>query len=445
MYSRLERRSALALSTSLLGVLAALPACPASASSISGALRGSAQIHQSSTTPSYTLEGNLSGEQLKELLSKLPVKTGPLSPAQLATVLSHLPPLQALAIPHLEEALKQSLESSGAGAMLEEALKNPSNLASTVLQSVKGLLSLSELLKLELLLGKPPAQALQEALEKVDAGELLHELLGTGTEGPGKALEALLKALPASTLEAPLGSGLATEPVTEQTVEELAGELGTNATDLAQSADETTSELPASAKALTTPLADGKVLSVLDGADKAIMGTLGTLTPEGGSGEGKGSGSGSGSGGGSGGSGSGSSSGGSGASGSGSGGSGGPGGPGGAGVVVEIPSSSSTQAGTASSGKGGRVRLIGHSVHDGIATLVFSVPSAGALTLRNGDIRPITRRVGHAGRVRIQARLSRAGKTALRRHHHRLQLRLNASFTPSHGARSSLSAALLFK
>ncbi|HEV7943512.1 MAG TPA: hypothetical protein VGP17_12010 [Solirubrobacteraceae bacterium] len=444
MYSHLERRSALALSTSLLGVLAALPACPASASSISGALRGSAQIHPSSTTPSYTLEGNLSGEQLKELLSKLPVKTGPLSPAQLATVLSHLPPLQALAIPHLEEALKQSLESSGAGAMLEEALKNPSSLASTVLQSVKGLLSLSELLKLELLLGKPPAQALQEALEKVDAGELLHELLGTGTEGPGKALEALLKALPASTLEAPLGSGLATEPVTEQTVEELAGDLGTNATDLAHSADETTSELPASAKALTTPLADGKVLSVLDGADKAVMGTLGTLTPEGGSGEGKGSGSGSGGSGDSGGSGSGSSSGGSGASGGGSGGSGGPGAPGGAGVVVEIPSSSSTQAGTAS-GKGGRVALISHSVHDGIATLVFSVPSAGALTLRNGDIRPITRRVGHAGRVRIQARLSRAGKTALRGHHHRLQLRLNVSFTPSHGARSSLSAALLFK
>jgi hypothetical protein len=250
-------------------------------------------MHPSSVTPSYTLEGNLSSEQLKELLSKLPVKTGPLSPAQIAAALSHLPALETLQIPHLEEALEQSLEGASSSAILEEALKNPSSLASTVLQSVKGLLSLSELgelPKLELLLGKPPAQALQEALEELDAGELLHELLGAGAEGPGKTLEALLKALPASTLEAPLGSGLATEPVTEQTVEELAGELGTTTTHLAEAGGETTSELPATAKALTVPLADGKVLSVLDGADKAVMGTLGTVLPEAGSGEGKGSG-----------------------------------------------------------------------------------------------------------------------------------------------------------
>jgi hypothetical protein len=437
MHSRLGWCSALALSTSLLGVLAALPACPASASSTSGILHAAGQIRPSSTPASYTLEGDLSATQLKELLSKLPVKTGPLSPGQLAAGLSHLSALEALQIPHLEEALKQSLEGSSSGAVLEEALKNPSSLASTVLQSVKGLLSLSELLKLELLLGKPPAQALQETLEKVDAGELLHELIGIGAEGPGKTLEALLKALPASTLEAPLGSGLGAEPVTEQTVEELAGELGTTATNLAQSSGQSTSELPATAKALTTPLADGKVLSVLDGADKAVMGTLGTVLGEAGSGEGAGGGGSGGSGG----------SGGAGGGSSGAGGSGG--GPSalatGPTVLIDMPSSNSTPAGTTSSSKGGRVRLIGHSVHDGIATLVFSVPSAGALMLRNRDIRPITRRVGHAGRVRIQARLSRAGTTAFRRHRHRLQLRLNVSFVPAHGARSSVSAALLFR
>jgi hypothetical protein len=47
--------------------------------------------------------------------------------------------------------------------------------------------------------------------------------------------------------------------------------------------------------------------------------------------------------------------------------------------------------------------------------------------------------------VRVQVRLSRAGTAAVRRHRYRLHLRLGVSFVPAQGARSSVSAALLFK
>lgn len=471
MHSRLERCSAIALSASLLGVLAALPASCAGASAAPGTLRAAGQVRADTATTSYTLEGVLSAAQLKQLLSGLPVKSGPLTPAQLASALAHLPGLEGIGIPHLEEALAQSLKGLGSTATLEAALQDPASLSSSVIQAVKGLLSIleaGELLKLEVLLGKPPTQALQEALERVDAGELLHRLMGAGSQGSGKTAEAILQAVPTSTVESVLGSGLGTEPIAEHTVEGLAGELDMTATQLAQAAGETSSELPGSAQALTMPLADGKVMSILDGTEKAVVGTLGEGTTGGGSGDGSGGsgsggsgagGAGSGSGSGSGGSG-GSGSGGSGSGGSGSGGSGGgPGGSGAAGtggsggsatatgptVLIEMPATGSPEAGAASSSKAGRVKVVSHSVRGGVATIVISVPSAGTLTLRNGDIQRTTRKIAHAGRVSIRVRLSRAGAAAVRRHHRRLQLRVSVSFAPTHGARSSASAALLFK
>lgn len=478
MHPRLERYSALALSTSLLGLLAALPAPPALASTALGAtLRSGGQASPRALGGPYQLGSVLSTEELKELVSAAPVKAGPLSPAQLAAVLSGLPGLQALKIPHLEEALQKSLEGLGASATLQEALENPAGLASTAMATVKDLLGLelTQLVKLELLLGKSLTGALQEALEEADAGELLQRLLGAGSEGRGKTLEGLLKTLPAATLERLLGSGLGSAPVTEQSVQELAEELGMTAKQLTESVGGTVSELPATAKALTMPLANGKLVDVLDGVDKAVVGTLESSLsgggPSGGSGEGsggagseegsgaggsgskgsggsgsggEGGGSGSGGGGGSAGTGGSSSSG---AAGAGAGGAGGGSGTGASGsvVAVNVPSASTRAGAKQPKASSHRVSVISHRVHGDLATIVIAVPSAGIVALRNGDIRPIKGRVGRAGRVRIRVQLSKAGLAAVRRHHRRLHLRLKISFKPAHGGASSATAALLFK
>lgn len=474
MHPRLERYSALALSTSLLGLLAALPAPPALASTAPGAtLRSGGQASPRTLGGTYQLGSVLSAEELKELVSAAPVKAGPLSPAQLAAVLSGLPGLQALKIPHLEEALEKSLEGLSAGATLQEALENPEGLASTVMASVKDLLGLelTQLVKLELLLGKSLTGALQEALEEADAGELLQRLLGAGSEGPSKTLEDLLRTLPAATLERLLGSGLGSAPVTEQSVQELAEELGMTAKQLTESVGGTV-ELPATAKALTMPLANGKLVDVLDGVGKAVVGTLESSLPggglSGGSGEGSGGsggeggsgaggsgsggsgaggeGGGSGLGGGSGSAGTGGSSGSS-AAGSGAGGAGGGSGAGVSGgtVAVNVPPASARAGAKQPKASSHRVSVISHRVHGDLATIVIAVPSAGIVALRNGDIRPIKGRVGRAGRVRIRVQLSKAGLAAVRRHHRRLHLRLKISFKPAHGRASSATAALLFK
>ncbi len=486
MHSRLGRCSALALSTSLLGLVAALPASPAGASPQPAfATRPAATIGASGTLPSYELGTTLTARQLQELLAKLPLggATSPLSPAELAAALAHLPGLEALGISHLEQALRESLEKLGTSVTLEDALANPTTLLSSVTTSVEKLLSLEELLSLNVLLGGTTlTQELQEALQKANASEVLQRLLANGAEGPRKTLEGLLAALPSSTLQGLLGSGLGTEPATEQTVEKLAEELGMTATQLSTSVGTSTSELPATAQALTMPLSNGKLVSVLDGVNKALVGTLdaatvsGTGEGEGGSGSGGsgsegGSGSGSGGSGSEGGSGSGtegsvSGSGGSGGTGtSGSGGTGGSGtgsgssGSGSAGaaggslsavaggttVIVNLPSTPVKRSKKSPGKRPRRVRVIGAKVRGAIATVEIEVPSAGILTLRNRDIRTIRGRVRRAGRVRVQVRLSKAGLALAKRRHHKLRLRLRIAFKPTRGAASTVWKALLFR
>ncbi len=445
MHSRLIRCAAAALCASLLGLLAALPASPAGAST--------APVTRSALA-SYELSKVFSAQQLEELLAKLPVSVdeSPLTPQALAAALSHLPALEGLEVEHLEEALKKGFEKLGTGTTLGEALQNPTVLASSVTQTVQGLLSPLELTLLEDLLGESLAASLQEALGEVNSGELLQRLLGSGSEGPAKTLEGLLQALPRSTVEKTLGSGLGSTPVTEQTVSELAEEVGMTSKELAESAGESTTELPATAKALTAPLSSKAAVSVLDGTDKAVLDTLSSLVPGAGSGEGEGSGKGEGSGSG-GGSGSGSGSGGSGSGGgsggTGSGGSSGAGGNGGSSgttVIVNVPTQSSSGSGAAKSSgaRTGRVRVIGHRVRGDIATITLAAPAAGTIVLRNGDIESIARKVGHAGRVSIEVKLSKAGIAAVRRRR-RLLLHLGVSFRPAKGAGSRVGVALLFK
>jgi hypothetical protein len=68
-----------------------------------------------------------------------------------------------------------------------------------------------------------------------------------------------------TTLKGLLGSTLSGEPFTQTTVGDLAASLGTTAETLATDLGTTTKELPATAMALTTPLSNGNLLSLLDG------------------------------------------------------------------------------------------------------------------------------------------------------------------------------------
>ncbi len=438
MHSPLNRCSAIALSTGLLGLLAALPASSATASSAGRRPQTTGQASPGNVLVSYELGSVLSSAQLQELLSKLPIGlSGPISPQALAQALSELPALKGLGIGHLQETLKSAIEGLGSGAKLEGVLESPAAFVSELETTLKKLFPL-EALKLESLLGgKSISEELSEALGQVDVGELLQKLLGSGSEGPAMTLEALLKTLPGATVEKVLGSGLSGDSVAEQTVQQLAEKVGMTSEELAAKVGATSTELPATAKALTAPLSDEKALSVLDGAHKAVVDILSSLPPGGASGEGEGAGDGAGSGG-------------SGSGGSGVGGSGdspraqasGPT------VIVNMPAQTqgSTSAATKSqSASAGRVRVISRRMHGDVATIVITTPGRGTVALRNGDIKPITHQVGHAGRLTLQVRLSRAGHVAARRRRHGLRLHLTVSFTPSRGTASRASTALRFK
>lgn len=420
---------------------------------------------------SYEIGKFLSVAQVKQLLAKLPLAPGssPLTPQELATALSHLSTLESSKIPHLEEALKTSLEGVGSTTTLEEALANPTLLVSPVIAAVEKILPLG-LLELEGLLGgKSGTQSLQEALEKANSGELLNHLLGNGAGGPTKTLEALLAKLPASTIKELLSSGLGSSSVTEETVGELAASLGKTPQQLAEAAEavgETSAELPATAKALTTPLANGEVLGVLEGANKAVVTTLAKLAG-GISGEGTGKGSEGGTGG----------SGGSGSSG-GSGGSGGAGGPGGSGsngssggsgtgkdsagsggssgngggaggstvnVSLTSPTAISQQKGASrKASKSTSLKVISYRVHGNKATVMVSVPAAGTLVVKGAKLRSARLNVAGPKRMSIIVRLKGAAKAAARKHKKGIVMVLQLRFTPKHGKASTTSVRLRF-
>lgn len=449
MHPRLIRGSAVALCAAMLGLLAALPASPATANpSPTPAVEGGGSLE---------LGALLSTGQMNELLSGLSVSAGagPVSPEALAKALAELPTLQALKISGLEADLKNGLASLGSGATLEDVLKNPSALSSAVASIVENLLSPLELLGLKLPAGKSLSEELKQTLSGLEGGELLQKLLSSGSEGPAKALEGLLAKLPTETAQKLLGTTLTGGSVSEETVSELAKSLGISPEELANEVGETTAQLPSTATALTAPLANGETLGVLDGTSKALVDTLKSLLPTAeGSEETKGGGSGSG-GAGSGESGSG---GGSGAGGSGESGSGGAGntGAGGAGgslstnvagptVVVQMPQAASGGSAKTSGAKVGRVEVISVKVDRDRATIALQVPAAGTLHLQNRDMKGLMREVAKAQRLRISVKLSKAGRRALRRHGGRLRLELMVRFKPAQGASSHASASLRFK
>ncbi len=91
----------------------------------------------------------------------------------------------------------------------------------------------------------------------------------------------------------------------------------------------------------------------------------------------------------------------------------------------------------------GHVRILNHWVRGGMATVALHVPAAGHLVLKGRGLHRQRRRIGHAGRVVLRLRVTRAATASLRRRR-RLRVRVTALFTPRRGARSRASALLTF-
>jgi hypothetical protein len=310
------------------------------------------------------------------------------------------------------------------------------------------------------LLGGEPASILTGALGTPSEGQLLGSLLGSASE-PAKLIEELLSKLSPSTLQGILGSTLSGAPFSQTTVEGLATSLGTTAAALAGDLGKSTTELPATAMALTAPLTNGKLLSAIDGIGGLSLSVLNPSTP-GGGGSGAGTG-GSGGAGGAGGT----------SGGSGSGGSGGASGTGGGGGGAGQGSSGAGETNSQSSGTGGglttlvlntpaaatvtpvaaarsttsatgHVRMLSHQVKGGVATIIVQVPTAGKVTLAGKHVRSSSRLAARGELVTLKVTLAKATTASLHKRHQHLKVKLKATFKPLSGTSSSATVTVNF-
>jgi hypothetical protein len=419
---RLRPRHGVAIG--LAGALCALAfglAAPAGASA-AGATRY--------TSPSVSLS-SLPSVEVEQLLAEVPLND--LSATQLGEVLSQLPGLGDLPTSTSKQALIETIEHlAGEGDTLGQLAGSP-ELISGLEGHLKGLLSISQLLSL--LKGQSLTTVLNDALGSLGSNQILSGLVSSPSSSPTALIEEVLAGASPTKLESLLGSTLTGEPFSQTTVGELASGLGMTVEQVASDLGTTVSALPSTAVALTAPLTDGKTLGVLDALEELHLGLLvnDEKTSEGG-GEGGSGGSGSGSG----------------TSGSGTGGSGGAGGsssgtPAGTTVVLDSPVPSSTAV-TSSSTKpaSAKIKLLSKKVRGDVVTLVLSVPAAGRLTLTGHDVRSVVEQTDGAERVTLRTVLRKADAASLRRHRHRLEVKLAVAFKGTGGQRSSITTGVAF-
>jgi hypothetical protein len=421
------------LSTALVALLAALPTGSAVA----------APAAPSVTT--IPVVESLPARDLEEVLSTLPV--GALNTTQLSELIAKLPGIEGLVpslglggLTNLKTALSAAItDLAGKGATLRQLLE-PAGLPSTLGTELGKLLPL-----LGTLLGGNPTTKLTEALGSKTPTELVDELLRAVTE-PADLSQLLSEIAAGLSLTAPktllqslLGTTM-TGGFGLTTVEGAATALDTSTASLTHALEPVTKEadLPATTQALTAPLATGKLLGVINGVKGLTAGLLGsesketsketnseggkehtddketTTTQE------------------------------TGGSGGGSGNSGGASGnPGGTTVVVNPLTEPGVTSPATIAQALGRLKIVSHRVRGRIATLVMQVPAAGKLTLSGSGVRAMNRQADRPERITLRVTLSRAGASSLRRHH-RLHVRLLASFKPSSRPSSSAAVTVTF-
>jgi hypothetical protein len=394
----LPQRPRIAVVGALLALTAIL-AVPAGASA-AGGMDGRAGGAPATTAPAAVTA--LAPAEVEEVLAG--VQLTDLSTTQLSELLSQLPGLSTL-----PEPLRGALTSTIEGLITKG-------------ETLGQLTSLPEL----------------KALGSLDPSQVLGGLLGSTTE-PEQLIGQLLMSSSPQELEALLGTTLTGEPFVKSTVGALAGEVGATPEALAGDLDMTSSQLPASAMALTAPLTDGKTLGVLDAVEGLDMGLLSTreATPEG---SGGGSGGSGGSGGGSGGTGG--SGGGSGGVGGSGGSGGGSGGPAGTSVVVNNLPAQEVSALSAGARTPARIEILRRKVKGDAITLVVEVSAAGRVSVAGGDVKTASKQAEKAERVTLRTVLTKAGVASLRKHGHRLKLELRASFEDVAGAGASATTTV---
>jgi hypothetical protein len=407
-------RTALASAASLVA-LAVGAAVPAGASAV-GAQPATASAASVSALPTAEVESVLSGVPLKDL-----------SATQLGALLAQAPGLSALPAGSVRESLVTTIEGLAAsGDTLGQAVSSP-ELISNLETKLNGLLSLPQLLSL--LNGHTLSSVLSNALGSPEPSQLLGGLLTAAPE-PERLIGQVLAASPEK-LDALLGTTLSGEPFTVGTVGGLASSVGATSEGLAGDLNTTTSQLPSSAMALTAPLANGKLLGVLNGLEGVKLGTFGPneKTPAGA---------------GSGGSGGGSSGGAGGAGGAGAGSSGTP-----AGTTIVMSNSLPSGGGPAlgSSAKAARVEIeiLSRKVRGDAVTFVVRVPAAGRLTLKGHGVRTVSVQSDQAERVTLRTVLTKTVAASLRRHGHRgVKIKLEVSFKAVAGSSASTTRTVRF-
>jgi hypothetical protein len=463
-----RRGAAAALSATLIGTLAALPTASALASAGSGGSGANGSAVRALVSPGELLPAG----ELEELLARLPL--GDISAAQLAHYLAGLEGIEALT--GLEGLLGRELGAVGLEEALTQAIEQLklSDPSATLgeLANLEGLLpalegKLGGLLKTLLgpLLSSEQLQALEGALGTLKLNQVVGALLGSvapqeqlATELTGLAGGLFGELGGEGKLEGVLGSEL-TGSFTSKDVKQVAEELKTTPQAVSEELGQTTAQLPETATMLTAPLAAGKLVGIAPALKGLAVGLLGGTEGGGGAGEGgKGSGEGSGSGEGTGeGSGSGAGGSGSGAGGSGAGGSQGGTGEGGRGgqggstggltILLTLPAGSTSAQGAAAAAKHGlgKVRILHHSVRGHVATIVLRVPAAGRVALSGRGVRTASAKAAKAQRLTLRVPLSKAAAASLHRGgHHRVRVKLEASFRPAAGAGSTASVVVTF-
>jgi hypothetical protein len=388
-----------------------------------------AVVPAGSAAASPTEVSGLQSSQVQELLGGVPLED--LNATQLSEILAQLPGLGDLGSvqpTQLQEALTGAIESLAEKGDTLSQLGDPTELVSELLTKLRGLLSPTELLKLEglelplLLEGRSLSTLLAGALGSPGSTELLDGLLNSASD-PKQFVEELLAAVDPAKLEALLGTIPTGEPVTQTTMGKLAGSLGTTEEAFVSSLNSTSAELPATAMALIAPLTNGKTLGVLDGVKEL---SLATLTPSGEDGSGGAGGAG---------------------------GSGSPGGASGAGtggspssttVVFDYPRSETASKPSAAVEAAAKIKIVSHKVHGNTVTLVVQVPAAGRLTLGGKSVKSVSEQTSRAERVTLRTVLTKAGLASRHKHRHGIRVELKASFKPVHGAISAATARVQF-
>jgi len=229
--------------------------------------------------------------------------------------------------------------------------------------------------------------------------------------------------VPSSSLNSLLGSTLTGQPFTQTTVGDLANKLGITTEKLAEDLGVTALQLPATVTALTAPLANGKLLTVLDGPEGLQVTTVETkeAAKEREAKESKEA-----------------------KERSETGSSGSNGTSGATSVVVNLPAAAVAATPAAASKTVAKIEILSHRVKGHIATLVLEIPVAGKIVVSGGGVRAVGKGAVKAERLTVRIPLSKAGTASLRKRHNRLSVALKASFKPTSGPSSSASATVHF-